>query len=80
MSRFIDKEFTYAAERTTARMVTGFENDEVAFHAFEVIKWDGVPGAKAVIGTLDTWRALLPSPENRAAIAAEFNAHVAQRL
>lgn len=77
---FVNKEFTYAAERTTARLTTGFENDEPVYHAFTVIKWDGTPGVNATQGELESWDALEPTPANLDILRAKFKEHVTARL
>ena len=82
ISRFIDKEFTYAAERTTARVISGFEGDELAFYAFEVVKWDGHPGSPktGTCGQVEDWESHLPNINSRAQVMARFSQHVQARL
>lgn len=78
--RFIEKEFTYAAERTTVRLITGFEDDSVAYHALEIIKWDTVPGAKGAVGHVEEWDSVAPTAQNKAYLAQRFASHVQSRI
>lgn len=80
LERFINKEFTYAADRTTARLVTGFEDDVVVYHAFELIKWEGVPGAKGTFGKVED-AFIMPDTENgRALVRQRFTEHALARI
>ena len=86
LERFVNKELTHAAERTTARFITGFEDDVAVYHAFELIQWDDVPGTKGTKGTKGTTGKLVESmvkpdtQEGLALVRQRFTEHALARI
>lgn len=80
LERFVNKELTYAAERTTARFITGFEDDVVVYHAFELIQWDDVPGTKCTTGKLVESLVKPDTQEGLALVRQRFTEHALARI
>ena len=80
LERFVNKELTYAAERTTARFITGFEDNVVVYHAFELIQWDDVPGAKGTTGKLVESMVKPDTQEGLANERQRFTEHALARI
>lgn len=80
LERFVNKELTYAAERTTARFITGFEDDVVVYHAFELIQWDDVPGTKGTSGKLVESMVKPDTQEGLALVRQRFTEHALARI
>ncbi len=80
LERFINKELTHAAERTTARFITGFEDDVVVYHAFELIQRDDVPGAKGATGKLVESMVKPDTQEGLALVRQRFTEHALARI
>lgn len=79
-TRFVNKELMHAAGRTTARLITGFEDDVPVYHAFEVIKWDGDPNTAGTVGTVDEWNATPATTEGMNRLRELFRAHAVARI
>lgn len=80
LERFVNKELTHAAERTTARLITGFEDDVVVYHAFELIQWDDVPGTKGTFGKLVESLVKPDTQEGLALVRQRFKEHALARI
>lgn len=80
LERFVNKELTHAAERTTARFITGFEDDVVVYHAFELIQWDDVPGTKGTAGKLVESLVKPDTQEGLALVRQRFTEHALARI
>ena len=80
LERFVNKELTHAAERTTARFITGFEDDVVVYHAFELIQWGDVPGAKGTTGKLVESMVKPDTQEGLALVRQRFTEHALARI
>mgnify|MGYP000004599409 FL=1 len=80
LERFINKELTHAAERTTARFITGFEDDVVVYHAFELIQWDDVPGTKGTTGKFVESMVKPDTQEGLALVRQRFTEHALARI
>ena len=80
LERFVNKELTHAAERTTARFITGFEDDVVVYHAFELIQWDDVPGTKGTSSKLVESLVKPDTQEGLALVRQRFTEHALARI
>lgn len=80
LERFVNKELTCAAERTTARLITGFEDDVVVYRAFELIQWGDVPGTKGTSGKLVESMVKPNTQEGLALVRQRFTEHALARI
>ena len=80
LARFVTKELTHAAERTSARFITGFEDDVVVYHAFELIQWDDVPGTRGTTGKLVESMVKPDTQEGLALVRQRFTEHALARI